>query len=646
MCGISGVYWGRSRPPVEPGVGVRMADALFHRGPDSAGHCETPFADIGFRRLAIIDLSTGDQPLANEDGSVECFLNGEIYNYKDLRAKLERLGHVFKTTSDTEVIPHLYEEYGTDMFAMLNGMFAICVIDHRQRQLILARDQIGVKQIYYAASNDCVVFASEVKAVLASGLITPEVDRSAILSYLALFYVPEPGTLLRGVYKLPPGSFLRLAEGAPPEPVKYYNPPASTEPKEQDPELALVEIRDLLLDAVRLQLQADVPVGISLSGGLDSSALAYFASLANGPPPTAFTVDWPGTPESEVGGAQDLCQHLGLPHRILRPKLTDFVQELPLLAWMSDEPIADPAMYSQFVIARTAREHVKVLLTGAGGDELFGGYSSYQLSTKRTWYAGLPGPLRRAMRPLAQLGGLSPDDIEALDSYSRSRLAWHSGAMTSLDAATRALLANHLAPSADAFANFRHWFTEYQSLEPTCQQMLVDLRTYLPDQVLPMVDRATMAASIEARVPLLDIRLVDHAFSLSTKTKLGLPPDPKRLLKLAIRDGVPEATLTRRKIGFPSPLSTLIRNEWDRTLRAALLGPSSFVRTLLPSEWLTALLATREAALSNSRVLYSLLILELWHRLFVVDRAVGRPTARIEDILSVPSLRSAVPLSA
>jgi asparagine synthase (glutamine-hydrolysing) len=308
---------------------------------------------------------------------------------------------------------------------------------------------------------------------------------------------------------------------------------------------------------------------------------------------------------------------------------------------MSDEPIADPAMYSQFVIARAARDHVKVLLTGAGGDELFGGYYSYRLSTKRAWYARLPGPLRRAMRPLARLGGLSVDEIEALDSYSYSRLPWHANAMTSIDNATRALLASRLAPSADALVNFRRWFGEYQALEPTCQQMLVDLRTYLPDQVLPMIDRATMAASIEARVPLLDVRLVDHAFSLTTKTKLGLPPEPMQLLKLAIKDGVPEATLVRPKTGLPSPLATLVQNEWDRTLRAALLGPSSFVRTLLPSEWLMGLLATRETALSNSRVLYSLLILELWHRLFVVDRQVQRPTVRIEEMLNIPSLRSA-----
>ena len=641
MCGIAGVYWRKTRPAEGPRVASLMADALYHRGPDSAGRCETPFAEVGFRRLAIIDLSTGDQPLANEDGSIQCFLNGEIYNYKDLRIRLERLGHTFSTTSDTEVLPHLYEELGTDMFATLNGMFAICIVDRRQRQIILARDQIGVKQMYYTASNDCVIFASEVKGILASGLVTPEVDRSAVVSYLTLFYVPEPRTLLRGVYKLPPGSFLRLAAGTIPEPVRYYNPPAAASPDDRDPELALAEIRRLLMDAVQLQLQADVPVGISLSGGLDSSALAYFASLAGGSFPTAFTVDWPGTPESEVGGAQDLCQRLGLPHRILRPKLADLLQELPLLAWMSDEPIADPAMYSQFVIARAAREHVKVLLTGAGGDELFGGYSSYQLSAKRRWYVQLPAPLRHGMRPLTRLGGLSLDEIEALDSYSHSRLPWHASAMTSIDSATRALLANHLTPSADAFVNFRHWFAQYQSLEPTCQQMLVDLRTYLPDQVLPMVDRATMAASIEARVPLLDVRLVDHVFSLSTRTKLGQPPEPKRLLKLAIKDGVPEATLVRPKTGLPSPLATLVRNEWDRTLRAALLGPSSFVGTLLPREWLTGVLATRKSALSNSRVLYSLLVLELWHRLFVVNRAVARPTVRIEEILSVPSLRSA-----
>lgn len=640
MCGIAGVYWRGPRPSASPNVASRMADALYHRGPDSAGSYEAPFAEIGFRRLAIIDLSTGDQPLSNEDGSIQCFLNGEIYNYKDLRDRLRKLGHTFWTTSDTEVLPHLYEEYGTDMFSMLNGMFAICIVDRRQQQIILARDQIGVKQMYYAASNGCVVFASEVKGILASGFVTPDVDRSAVMSYLALFYVPEPRTLLRGILKIPPGSFLRLAPGVIPEPVNYYQPPAPISPDDRDPEQAIAETRNLLEDAVRLQLQADVPVGISLSGGVDSSALAYFASLTSSSPPTAFTVDWPGTFEGEVAGARDLCRHLGLPHRILRPNLSDLIEELPLLAWMCDEPIADPAMYSQFVIARAAREHVKVLLTGAGGDELFGGYSSYGLSTRRRWYVRMPRPIRHAMRPLAQLGGLSRDEIEALDLYSHSRLPWHTRAMTSIDSPTRSLLANHLGASADAFVNFRHWFSEYRELDATCQQMLVDLKTYLPDQVLPMVDRATMAASIEARVPLLDVRLVNHVFSLSTRTKLGHPTVPKRLLKLAIESGVPADTLTRRKVGLPSPMATLVQNEWNRTLPAALLRPSSFVRTLLPTEWLKGLLATREIALSNSRVLYSLLVLELWHRLFVVERSVGRPAVRTEELLDIPAQRS------
>jgi asparagine synthase (glutamine-hydrolysing) len=636
MCGIAGVRWSITRPSEASTVVDRMALAIRHRGPDSDGRSSTEFAEVAFKRLSIIDLATGDQPLKNEDGSVECFLNGEIYNYVTLRDELLSLGHTFHTSSDTEVLPHLYEEYGTAMFAKLNGMFVICLIDHSKQEVLLARDQFGVKQMYYTETPQGVVFGSEMKAILASGMMDAEVDESMILPYLMLFYCPEPHTLVRGVKKLPQGSWMKLANGRRPEISRYYELPTEPRVMRLSSKEAADRTKRLLWQSVERQLQADVPVGISLSGGVDSSAIAYAASQgrAGGTAPIALTIHWPDTDPAEILCSKDLCGQLGIEHKIIEAPAGSLERELPLLGWISDEPVADPATYSQFCVARVAAEHVKVLLSGAGGDELFGGYGSYLLSRKNATWQALPKLMQRGLYPLLAKTWMDEESLEAMIAYGDSRLLWHCKVHSNLSLDEQELLRQNPTGSPSPFENFRRLFQRYQKYDTANQQMLVDLETYLPEQILTMMDRSTMAASIEGRVPFLDIPLLEFAFSLKGTAKMGRPAIGKRLLKDAIAGGVPRGILDRKKAGMPSPFGSFIARN-VRMLRAILLAPDSYVRTILPEAWLRELVGNETSAMTSYRVLYSLLILEVWHRLFIRNKWFTKPDMDASELFEL-----------
>src|SRR4051794_15072528 len=637
MCGIAGVLWSKDRPDAATTIVDRMVGSIEHRGPDSEGRFATDFCEVGFRRLSIIDLTGGDQPLSNEDRSVQCFLNGEIYNYLELRKDLEAHGHRFHTRSDAEVLPHLYEEYGTDMFRHLNGMFIICLIDRPNRQVVLARDQFGVKQLYFAVTSQGTVFGSELKALLASGLVTPEVEESNVLAYLTLFYCPEPGTLVRGVEKLPPGSWMRLRPGQRKEIQRYYQVPVSPVNVEIDLDAAAAKTRQLLWDSVALQLQADVPVGISLSGGIDSSALACAAVYHQGPgaDPVALTIHWPDTAPDELVSARELCRHLELRHQVLEIPIGNLLNELALLGWMSDEPIADPAIYSQFCIAREAANHVKVLLSGAGGDELFGGYGSYTLARRYSAYHALPRVLQKRLRPFLQSDWMSADSLDAIASYGDSRAAWHRYTKSNLTREEQSFIASRFGSSRDPFENFDALFDRYRQHDGANQQMLVDFHTYLPEQILPMMDRATMAASIEGRVPFLDPALVDFAFSLSGAMKVGSPVDGKRILKRAIAGDVSPTVLQRKKAGMPSPFVTFLTSHVD-VLQRIIFSRDSYVRSVLPEQWLREITASAQHARANFRVLYAILTLEIWHKLFLRDRIYSKPDVTTADLFEIP----------
>jgi len=633
MCGIAGAYW-FTREPAEPRAAVdRMVGVLQHRGPDSEGWIRSRAVEVGFRRLSIIDLATGDQPLANEDGTVECFLNGEIYNYLELREDLIRRGHTLRTFSDTEVLPHLYEELGDAMFLRLRGMFVICVVDHRNRSMLLARDHFGVKQLYYARTPHGVVFASELKGVLASGVVQPEVDDASLVPYLSLLYTPQPHTLVKGVMKLGPGSLLRFAPDRDVEEAVYYRLSTDAAPDEVGTEDAARRVVELLGESVRLQLHADVPVGVSLSGGIDSSAIASLAGVARSERSnlTAITISWPDTPDEEIAFSRALCTRLGIVQEILEPELGAIEDELPLLAWISDEPVADPATYSQFRVAEAAGRHVKVLLGGAGGDELFGGYGHYVLPWKKAGYASLPATLQRALGPFTVPRWMDEETAAALLEYRRSRLLWHRRSMTHLGVRDEASLAELVPGARSSAKNLAQLFETHGSRDHVSQQLLVDLQSYLPEQLLPMLDRATMAASIEGRVPFVDQPLVEFCVSLSGRTKLGWPQVRKRLLKRAIAGRVPEQILRGRKSGMPSHFPTVIAQR-PELVRHVLLGPDAYAKQVLPEEWLRTRLRSREEMQRSFPVLYALVVFEVWHRLFIVENAFERPELPLSEL--------------
>jgi asparagine synthase (glutamine-hydrolysing) len=636
MCGIAGITWVGNAPAGARAAVDRMTGSIHHRGPDSDGRSSTSFAEIGFKRLSIIDLATGNQPLGNEDGTVECFLNGEIFNYRALRDELSSRGHVFRTGSDTEVLPHLYEELGEEMFSRLRGMFVVCVVDHRRRAILLARDQFGVKQLYYAETPRGLVFASEVKGVLASGLVEPEIDPASVVPYLALLYAPEPQTLVNGVLKLSPGSFLKLDAHGGAEQVRYYRLPTRPEPLTLDARSAERRFVELFRESVELQLQADVPVGISLSGGVDSSAIACFASLSGRSQDlTAITIAWPDTARAEIDNSDALCRRLGIRQEVLEPEVGEVEDELPLLAWISDEPIADPATYSQYHVAEAAGRRVRVLLGGTGGDELLGGYGHYVLPWKKAFYASLPPSLQRLVHGLAVGRWIDEESADALREYRRSRRSWHGRSTMHLTEAEAAELRDALEGSRLASANISRLFDTYAAYDSPNQQMAVDLQAYLPEQLLPMLDRATMAASVEGRVPFVDVPVVEFCMALDARTKLGWRRVRKRLLKRAIAEWVPEQVVRGPKSGMPSHFPRSMARD-PQLVRRLLLGSDSFARSVLPEEWLRGRLASAESMTNNFPVLYALVILEVWHRLFVVERTYERPAMPLSELFRIP----------
>jgi asparagine synthase (glutamine-hydrolysing) len=635
MCGIAGAYWSGNKPVEAKQAIEGMMYAMRHRGPDSDGRASSRFVDVGFQRLSIIDLTTGDQPVRNEDGSIECFLNGEIYNYQALRKGLMKRGHVLHTTSDTEVLPHLYEELGQGMFCKLNGMFSICLIDHRSQTVLLARDHFGVKQMYYARTSHGVVFGSEVKAVLASGLLEPEIDEASLLAYLALFYSPQPHTLLKGVKKLPPGCLLKMGTGAQVELVRYYelplHPPSATISADQ----ATKRFLDLFTESVRLQLHADVPVGISLSGGIDSSAIVCAASRCRGSTDglTAITISWPDTVSEEVACAKELCQKLGMAHEVVEPA-TEKDVDLPLLAWISDEPIADPATYSQFLVGEAARQRVKVLLGGAGGDELFAGYGHHALSWKKSAYSMLPAGVQQFLYARAVHRWMDEDSAEALKKYSRSPLLWHCKAMSNFGLKEQAYLCAALKGARQPFENFCEVYDKYRKYDVVNQQLLLDLHCYLADQILPMMDRSLMAASVEGRVPFLDVPLVEFCFTLSGSAKVGWPPGQKRWMKRALAKWLPPRILRRKKAGMPSHFSSFIAKR-PEVVRQVLLGAESYTRKVFPAGWIQGLVGDDVQVRRNYRLLYALVLLEVWHALFVQARIYHKPAIPLADLCRI-----------
>ncbi|GAA4213967.1 asparagine synthase (glutamine-hydrolyzing) [Actinocatenispora rupis] len=559
MCGIAGMV--HPERAVSPRRLHAMCRVLTHRGPDDEGVYRSGPAGLVARRLAIVDLANGRQPLANEDGTVHAVVNGEIYNHRELRAMLVARGHRFDSGSDAAVVPHLYEEYGEGFPARLEGMFALAVWDERQEKLVLARDRLGIKPLYYASHDDGLVFGSEIKALHAAG-VPRTVDMQALSDYLSLMYIPGPRTAYERIHALPPATTLVWRHGRY-HACRFWDLSAVQPRRDLSPASAAAMLRQTLLASVAAQYDADVPVGFFLSGGLDSaSVLATARRLWPERELTTFSVGFEDASYDERRLARLVAERLGTRHveAVVTPRPEDVLETI-LPAF--DQPFADPSMVPTYYLCRLAREYVGVVLGGDGGDELFAGYQTYLADKLARPYRNLPGVVTRRMVPalvgrLPASGARTPLEFRArrfadnaLAHPARSHYLWR---VVFREAHKDRLLTPEARAGLDD-SYHTHATYDYRptAFDPLTHFQYTDANVYLPDDVLVKVDRLSMANSLEVRVPLLATDLVEFAFSLPDRLKMP-GYRPKRLVRRALSGMLPEATLTAPKRGFNAPL--------------------------------------------------------------------------------------------
>lgn len=647
MCGITGAVWTDPKAAVSPETLRRMTDVLAHRGPDDrgqfaselvhrAGSPATPGVALGHRRLSILDLAGGRQPIANEDGSIQLVFNGEIYNYRDLRRRLEGSGHVFRTAGDTETLIHLYEDEGLDFLRHTVGMFALALWDAPRRRLLLARDRLGQKPLVYRLEKDRLLFASELKSLLAVPGVPREIDPAALDEYLTFQYVPHPNTIFRGIRKLPPAHLAVYEEGRL-KITRYWSPdPRSIsthldskdhirqlQAAADDPPTAVRLLRDTLTEAVRLRLQSDVPLGAFLSGGVDSSVIVALAQQQSDQPVETFSIGFPVPEYDESRFARRVAVHLGTRHHEFHVE-PSAVDVLPKLVWHFDEPFADSSAIPTYYLSQLTRQHVTVALSGDGGDELFAGYPRYRAVRLASRLDRLPAPLRRL---------LSTDAWRRLPSSGRQRSAaryWKRFAdalamspqrryaewVTIFNLERRATLYREefLAqlPESDPIGFLLAAYQRWSSRDIVTATSLVDLETYLPCDLMTKVDIASMAHGLECRQPLLDHRVVELAAALPLRMKMR-GRRTKWILRRAFGDLLPREVFTRKKMGFGVPLDRWFRGELRPLLHDVLLDPAALRRGYFRPEAVRQLIREHlDGAFDHAYRLWSLLVLELW----------------------------------
>lgn len=625
MCGFCGVLNLDGQAPVDQEDLAAMTATLRHRGPDDLGHYLAGPVGLGHRRLSIIDLATGHQPLSNEDGSIWIVYNGELYNYPEIRVNLEKAGHRFATQSDTEVVVHAYEEYGLQCLKAMNGMFAFALWDGPRRRLVLARDRVGIKPLYYARLPQALLFGSEVKALLAHPNLERRLDLTALNLYLSLEYVPTPYSIFAGVKKLPPGHFL-VMEGANLRVESYWDLRLDrSEPRDRRTlKDCIAEVRQLLQTAVAMELIADVPVGVLLSGGIDSSAVAALMTRASSLPVPSFSVAFDDPSFDESVHARLVARHLGTEHHEFHLSADTALKTLPEITAGLDEPLGDSSIIPTYCLSRFTKQHVKVALGGDGGDELFGGYSTLQAHRLADYYQRLtPGWLRRLVEPwVLEKLPVSFDNLSLdfklrrfLRDYELAPVVRHHRWLGSFTPEEKVRL--FLPVAADFQEEVGEMVAGHarqaHTQDPLNQVLYCDLKLYLEGDILVKVDRASMANSLEVRVPLLNRLVVEYAASLPHSFKLhGLTT--KFLLRRALEGLLPEAILWRGKKGFNVPVARWFAGPL-KPLLEDLLSPGRLRRQgLFQPDYLAALMQEHQARRRDHRkLLWTMLAFQLWY---------------------------------
>jgi asparagine synthase (glutamine-hydrolysing) len=624
MCGIAGIVRFNPREVVEEARLKRMRDVLRHRGPDGEGLWIEGPVGLAHRRLAIVDVAGGQQPMSSENDRVWITYNGEIYNHAALRPGLEAKGHRYQTRSDTETILHLYEEEADRCVESLQGMFAFALWDRPGQRLLLARDRLGIKPLYYSVTDGELLFASEIKAILAVTPGRPTLNDAALPEFLATRYLAGDETFFRGIRKLAPGHVLTWSLAGGPQRRRYWSLPTGTDESPARFEQRADELRARLEATVRSHLMSDVPLGLFLSGGLDSSGLAGLMAPMVSDRIRTFSVGFDDAASNELPFADLAARAVGAQHHEVVLSPDDFFGSLPRLIWHEDEPIAFPSSIALNFVSQLARPHVKVVLTGEGADELFLGYNWYRLTAwneqlGRRYRAWTPPALRRGVR-------------HAVSSLPRPLRRYASRSFLALDAGVRAVCYENFSVFSDTWR--RSLLADRQLVEATdpyreqlrCfdeapgstleRMSHADLQTYLIELLMKQ-DQMSMAASIESRVPFLDDELVEHVVRTPVQFKIrGLTT--KAILREALRDRVPREILRRRKLGFPVPFGRWARERFAPIIRHTILGPRAVARGIFAREPLERLVSEHEAGITNhADRLWLLLNLEIWQRIFL-----------------------------
>ena len=630
MCGIAGFIG--ARPAIEPAILLaRMTDTIRHRGPDDLGQFHSTIGEVsvalGHRRLSIIDLATGHQPIGNEDGTVQIVFNGEIYNYQELRSELLRYGHRFATDSDTETIVHAYEQWGVACVDRFRGMFAFAIWDANRRRLFLARDRFGKKPLFIHETNGTVYFASEIKALLAVPTIPRELDPEAVWEYLAYRYVPAPRTLLKGVVKLLPGN-VAVWEGGRLSQQSYYSPP------DGQPRQRAVRVEDpvngfmsVLEESVRLRMIADVPFGAFLSGGIDSSAVVGLMSRISSAPIKTFSVGFKESHYSELGYAKTVADCFGTDHHELVVSHEDIISKLPELVRYRDAPVSEPADIPIFMLATEARKSVKMVLTGEGSDEVLGGYPKHVVERFVAPYQTIPRILRTGvLEPLVRSlpygfrrikTAIESMGVEPFDE----RMARWFGAMPADECR------EWLRGVSPAWTTGHDYMRSAQGNSALRNILFFDQVSWLPDNLLERGDRMTMAASLEARMPFMDHKLVEFVSTLpdNYRVKRG---QTKVVLRQAVRQLLPDRILNRPKVGFRVPVNEWFRGSMRDYLTDMLTAGQSQTSALVNQDKVRLALQEHiEGRFNHEKLLWALLGLEIWAQCTLpatVSQAIGK----------------------